>query len=122
MSIPVSRNGSRPKIVTLTMNPALDVTTGVDRVRPTDKLRCQGARYDPGGGGINVARIACVLGVPAAAVFPAGGSTGDVIADSLVAEGVPFHRVRLDGRTRKASPSMRNAAGNSTALCSQGRG
>ena len=30
----------RAQIVTLTMNPALDVTTSVDVVRPTEKLRC----------------------------------------------------------------------------------
>ena len=45
------------EIVTLCMNPALDITTGTDVVRPTDKLRCAGARYDPGGGGINVAHV-----------------------------------------------------------------
>ncbi len=76
MSIATSPNGSRATIVTLTMNPALDITTSVDRVRPTDKLRCQGARHDPGGGGINVARITRVLGASAAAVFPAGGPSG----------------------------------------------
>jgi fructose-1-phosphate kinase PfkB-like protein len=38
------------------MNPALDVTATADVVRPTEKIRCVGTRYDPGGGGINVAR------------------------------------------------------------------
>jgi 6-phosphofructokinase 2 len=102
MNIAISRNGNRATIVTLTMNPALDITTSVDRVRPTDKLRCQGARHDPGGGGINVARIARVLGASVAAVFPAGGPTGDVVADLLVEEGVPFHRVKISGRTRES--------------------
>ncbi|HME80392.1 MAG TPA: PfkB family carbohydrate kinase [Mycobacterium sp.] len=97
MSKATSPNGSRAKILTLTMNPALDITTSVHRVRPTDELRCQGARHDPGGGGINVARIARVLGASAAAVFPAGGPTGAVVADLLVGEGVPFHRVSISG-------------------------
>jgi 6-phosphofructokinase 2 len=88
--------------VTLTMKPTLDITTSVDQVRPTDKLRCQGARHDPGGGGVNVARVARVLGASVAAVFPAGGPTGDVVADLLVAEGVPFHRVKVGGRTRES--------------------
>ena len=60
-------------IVTLTMNPALDITTDAEVVRPTDKIRCSGALYDPGGGGINVAKIAHVLGASVSAVFPAGG-------------------------------------------------
>jgi 6-phosphofructokinase 2 len=102
MRAPTSANGHRATIVTLTMNPTLDITTSVDRVRPTDKLRCQGARHDPGGGGVNVARVARVLGASVAAVFPAGGPPGDVVADLLVAEGVPFHRVKIGGRTRES--------------------
>lgn len=102
MSQSTSRNGHRAKIVTLTMNPALDITTGVNRVRPTDKLRCHGARHDPGGGGINVARIARVLGASVTAVFPAGGPTGDVLADLLAADEIPFHRVRISGHTRES--------------------
>jgi 6-phosphofructokinase 2 len=102
MATPIPPNGNRATIVTLTMNPALDITTSVDRVRPTDKLRCRGARHDPGGGGINVARVAHVLGASVAAVFPAGGPTGDVVGDLLAAEGVPFHRVRIGDRTRES--------------------
>ena len=72
-------------IVTLTMNPALDITTDTDRVIPTDKMRCGPPRYDPGGGGINVARIAHVLGASASALFPAGGHAGEKVT-TLVAE------------------------------------
>jgi fructose-1-phosphate kinase PfkB-like protein len=44
-------------IVTLTPNPAIDVSTSVDRVVPILKLRCAPQRRDPGGGGVNVARV-----------------------------------------------------------------
>ena len=37
-----------PTIVTLTMNPALDITTGADVVRPTDKIRCAGSTLRSG--------------------------------------------------------------------------
>ena len=90
------------EIVTLCMNPALDITTSTDVVRPTDKLRCAGARYDPGGGGINVAHVAEVLGVPATAVFPAGGPAGEVIHNLLVAEGLAVQRIRIGGTTRES--------------------
>ena len=50
MPIPTIVMADRPVIVTLTMNPALD-TTSAQRVGPTDKIRCHGARHDPGGGG-----------------------------------------------------------------------
>lgn len=89
-------------IVTLCMNPALDITTGTDVVRPTDKLRCAAARYDPGGGGINVAHVAEVLGIRSTAVFPAGGPAGEVVHNLLVAEGLAIHRVRIGGSTRES--------------------
>jgi 6-phosphofructokinase 2 len=90
------------RIVTLCMNPALDITTSTPQVRPTDKLRCSAARYDPGGGGINVALVSQVLGASATAVFPAGGPAGEVVNNLLVAEGLPVHRVSVGGSTRES--------------------
>ncbi|BBX73069.1 1-phosphofructokinase family hexose kinase [Mycobacterium shinjukuense] len=92
----------RPRIVTLTMNPALDVTTSVDTVRPTEKLRCSTTRYDPGGGGINVARVAQVLGASVFAVFPSGGSHGGLITRLLGDAGVPFAEIPIVGATRES--------------------
>lgn len=89
-------------ITTLTMNPALDITTRTDIVRPTDKIRCGEARYDPGGGGINVARVARVLGAPVAAVFPAGGPTGGLVTDLVAQAGVPLQRIDIAGSTRES--------------------
>ena len=90
------------EIVTLCMNPALDITTGTAVIRPTDKLRCAAARYDPGGGGINVAHVAVALGVPATAVFPAGGPAGELVHNLLVAEGLAVQRIRIGGSTRES--------------------
>lgn len=90
------------RIVTLCMNPALDITTSTEVVRPTDKLRCAAARYDPGGGGINVAHVAQVLGATSTAVFPAGGPAGELVHNLLVAEGVTVQRVPIGGSTRES--------------------
>ena len=49
-------------ILTVTLNPALDIATSVERVEPGIKLRCGAPRIDPGGGGINVARVIMRLG------------------------------------------------------------
>jgi fructose-1-phosphate kinase PfkB-like protein len=76
-------------IVTLTMNPALDITMDTDRIIPTDKMRCGLPRYDPGGGGINVARIAHVLGASVLALFPAGGHAGNKVTDLVADSAVP---------------------------------
>lgn len=93
---------SRPTIVTLTMNPALDITTAADVVRPTDKIRCAGVRYDAGGGGINVARVAHELGASVSAVFPAGGPTGELVSQLMVETGVPFRRIPITDSTRES--------------------
>ena len=89
-------------IVTLTMNPALDITTSADQVRPTDKIRCRGARYDAGGGGINVARVASVLGASVSAVFPVGGPTGDLLTELVGDDDVPYRRVAISLPTRES--------------------
>ena len=97
---PPTRSGST--IVTLTMNPALDITTDTDRVIPTHKMRCGVSRYDPGGGGINVARIAHVLGASVSALFPAGGHTGDKVTDLVADAGVPVQRITVARSTRES--------------------
>ena len=89
-------------IVTLTMNPALDITVAAGAVRPTDKIRCSRARYDAGGGGINVAKTAHVLGAPVSAVFPAGGASGDMVTHLVAEAGLPFRQIDIAEPTRES--------------------
>ena len=91
-----------PEILTLTMNPALDIATTTEIIEPSRKLRCEAPRYDPGGGGINVARAAHMLGGDALAVFPAGGASGQMIEALLGDEGVPNVAVPVPGITRES--------------------
>jgi len=65
------------KIVTLTLNPALDKSTSTERLVPEQKLRCVNLQIDPGGGGINVSKGIKKLGGNSTAVFPAGGQNGE---------------------------------------------
>lgn len=71
------------RIATLTMNPTIDVSYEVDRVFHTHKMRTRNERYDPGGGGINVARVFCRLGGEARCFYLSGGATG-VALDGLI--------------------------------------
>lgn len=89
------------RILTLTLNPALDMATTVPRLCPHDKLRCSPPVYAPGGGGINVARAIRRLGGEALALFPVGGSTGAHLLDLLDAEGVPRQAVPTASWTRE---------------------
>ena len=45
-----------PAIITVTFNPAIDKSTSVPVLIPEKKLKCALPVYEPGGGGINVAR------------------------------------------------------------------
>jgi 6-phosphofructokinase 2 len=84
------------------MNPAVDIATGVDKIVPEHKLRCDEPRIDAGGGGINVARALKRLGGPALAIFPAGGATGQLLEGLLRSEGVPFRSIPIAGETRES--------------------
>ena len=64
------------RIVTLTVNPAIDLSAQAASVQPGHKIRTFDERYDPGGGGINVARVIRELGGETLAVFASGGVTG----------------------------------------------
>lgn len=88
------------RIVTLTVNPALDVTTGTDTLAPARKLRCEVPRLDPGGGGINVARTVDRLGGDALALFASGGPIGALIGQLLDDESVPWRGIEVPVLTR----------------------
>jgi len=72
-------SGDLAEIVTLTINPAIDIFVNVGRVEPTRKLRCSPPKRDPGGGGINVARVAQRLGGDVTAIYPTGGQIGKLL-------------------------------------------
>ena len=90
-----------PPIVTLTVNPCIDESTVVDQVVADRKLRCGPPRYEPGGGGINVARAVRRLGGDALAIYPAGGPAGDLLASLLEREGVAHRPLPIAGWTRE---------------------
>ena len=77
-----------PSILTVTLNPALDVTTAVDKLLPQQKLRCGVPRYHPGGGGVNVSRAIKELGGTSRAFIAVGGNTGEQLQDLLVRTGI----------------------------------
>jgi len=77
-----------PDIVTITINPAIDLFVNVGRIVPERKLRCSAPRRDAGGGGINVARVAHRLGGDVAAIYPTGGAIGKLLHRLVEREGI----------------------------------
>jgi 6-phosphofructokinase 2 len=91
-----------PPILTVTLNPALDLAGTTPRVTAGPKLRVTGLTIEPGGGGINVARVIHRLGGEVIALASLGGPTGARIADLLEAEGLQVRTVAAPGDTRQS--------------------
>ena len=87
-------------ILTLTLNPTIDGASEADVVRPIHKVRTRNERFDPGGGGINVARVVTELGGAAFALYMAGGATGGVLDALLCDYKLPARRIDIEGATR----------------------
>ncbi len=88
-------------IVTLTVNPALDLSTTTERVRSEHKMRCGPSRLDPSGGGINVSRVIQRLGGHSTAIHALGGPTGQAFRQLLEAEGIIGRVIPISGSTRE---------------------
>lgn len=87
-------------IYTLTPNPALDLSGHVPQIVPNEKNYVTRARRDPGGNGINAARVALRLGAKVLALGFAGGSAGKEIESLLGIEGVPTKFIKIQADTR----------------------
>lgn len=89
-------------IATLTMNPTIDVSYDVDRVFHTHKMRTRNEHYEPGGGGINVARVFTRLGGAAHCLYLSGGATGVALDGLIDGHGLPHTRIPITQPTRIA--------------------
>jgi 6-phosphofructokinase 2 len=90
------------EIVTVTMNPALDMSTHIEQVMPNRKLRCDAPRYEPGGGGINVSRAIRRLGGTSRALYAHGGAMGEMFKGLLEDEGVNQLPIPIEDLTRES--------------------
>jgi 6-phosphofructokinase 2 len=89
------------RIVTLTMNPSIDISSSVEHVIADRKLRCSLPRYEPGGGGINISRAIRKLGGNSSALYPAGGTFGQMLQNLLDQEGIPHYPIQIEESTRE---------------------
>jgi 6-phosphofructokinase 2 len=99
------------RVVTVTLNPAIDLALSVERVAPVRKMRAGAVRRTPGGGGVNVARGLARLGAPVTALFFAGGAEGDRLCRMLAAEGVGCLPAPIAGETRESFNVLETSTG-----------
>ncbi len=94
------------KILTLTLNPSVDVSTNFSGLVAEQKLRCENPRYDAGGGGINVSKAIKKLGGNTEAIFLAGGLIGQKFTELVKEFGIIFDKIEILGETRQNFTSV----------------
>ena len=107
-------------IVTVTLNPAVDETLTVYQFQLGETNRIKETYIDPGGKGLNVARVIKRLGRPTVAIMLIGGETGQFIRNRLEREGVDMDLVHIEGDTRVNISVLDQAAGIQTNLNHEG--
>lgn len=88
-------------ILTVTLNPCIDKSTRLEKLKPDSKLRCTEVVNEPGGGGINVSKALQKLELSSVALFPAGGYNGNMLCSLLKDQGILFHAVDTKVETRE---------------------
>lgn len=88
-------------ILTITLNPALDVTYEVGELVPHASHRVRTVHERAGGKGINVSRVLHQLGRATTATGLLGGVTGDLIRDDLTAARLENAFVPITGTSRR---------------------
>ncbi|CAH0239769.1 1-phosphofructokinase family hexose kinase [Microbacterium foliorum] len=107
-------------ILTVTPNPALDLTWHLDRLTPGETHRADAGAARAGGKGLNVARVAHAQGASVLAVSTAGGRTGIELAAELAASGVPHRLVPVAAATRRSIALVDEELGDTTIVNERG--
>ena len=107
-------------VATLTVNPTIDVAYEVDHMVLTHKVRAFSENHDPGGGGINVARVLARLGTPVRCHYLSGGPTGQTLDGLLAQQGLDVAPVRIAGHTRICTNILEREGGNEYRIIAPG--
>ena len=91
-----------PSILSIALNPTIDVSCRAQQIKPTKKIRTLGQTLYPGGGGVNVARVVHILGGEPELLFLSGGQTGLVLEGLINELPIEKHMVRIAGDIRLA--------------------
>jgi 6-phosphofructokinase 2 len=89
------------RIITLTMNPSVDLNALIGHVVAERKLRCEKPSREPGGGGLNVSRALNNMGRGSSAIYPAGGEMGRLLSNLLEEDGIDHYPVSISGSSRE---------------------
>ena len=99
------------RVLTITMNPSVDIGTEAEEVITDQKTRCAAPTIDPGGGGINVARVLTRLGIHTDALFVCGGYTGNLLKQMMAEEEIKSIPIESLDVTRQNIAIIDNSIG-----------
>lgn len=102
-------------ILTVTVNPAIDQTVVVESMLVGETNRIKTSRIDPGGKGVNCARVLRELGAPTVATGFAPGGLGRYIEQTLSDLGVICDFVHTRGEVRM-NMTIRNERRNTSTM------
>jgi 6-phosphofructokinase 2 len=98
-------------ILTVTLNPAIDVSATTEKVTTEHKLRCTDVRRDAGGGAINVARVLKRFDADCRALYPAGGVLGRLLRQLLEEDGIASVALDIAEETRESFTVLERGSG-----------
>lgn len=87
-------------ILTVTLNAAVDKTYRVESLRPGSVMRVRAMTATAGGKGLNVARVASILGEEVCAAGFLGGHSGQYVEELLAGTAIERQFVYVAGETR----------------------
>lgn len=99
------------RVLTITMNPSVDIGTEAEKVITDQKTRCAAPTIDPGGGGINVARVLTRLGIHSDALFISVGYTGNLLKQMMAEEEIKSIPIESLDVTRQNIAIIDNSIG-----------
>ncbi len=94
-------NRQNLSVITLTINPAIDVHISLDTLRPCSDNLGKITRRDLGGKGVNVSRALASLGIESACLIAVGRENGLDFAGGLIKQGLNVNYCLVDGAVRE---------------------
>lgn len=107
-------------ILTVTPNPAVDMTWEIDRIETGGTHRADAGAVRAGGKGLNVARVLHAEGIAARAITTVGGATGTELQDELESSAVPHRLIPVAAPTRRSIAWVDRALGDTTIVNERG--
>lgn len=103
-------------ILTITPNPAVDMTYHASAITLGTSHRVPAARSRAGGKGLNVARVCHQLGHPAFALATVGGDSGAEFSHELARSGVQHQLVPVSSEMRRSIAFVEAGSGRTTVM------